>query len=71
MKTRYDDLVYEVLGFRDGTWVWCGYGDSRDKDEITLPQEVYQRLDRGITGKFVVGEQVYWIRLTRKEPESK
>jgi hypothetical protein len=70
MKTRYDDLVYEVLGFHDGTWVWCGYGD-RDEGEVTLPQEVYNRLAQGITGKFVVGEQVYWIRLTHKEPESK
>jgi hypothetical protein len=69
MKTRYDDRVYEVLGFHDGTWVWRGYGDSLGEGKVTLPQEVYDRLAQGITGEFVVGAQVYWIRLTRKELE--
>ena len=71
MKTRNDDLVYELLGFHDGTWVWRGYGDSFDEGKGALPQEVYERLARRIAGEFVVGEQVYWIRQTRKELDSK
>ena len=65
MKTSDSDRIYEVLGFRDGAWVWYG------SDDVTLPQEVYDRLARGIAGKFAVGEQVYWIRITHKELESK
>jgi hypothetical protein len=49
--------------------VW--YEDSHDESEVTLPQEVYDRLAQGITGEFAVGEQVYWIRLTHKQPEPK
>ena len=65
MKTRDGDQIYEVLGFNDGSWIWYG------SDDGTLPQEVYDRLARGIAGKFAVGEQVYWIRITHKELESK
>jgi hypothetical protein len=71
MKTRCGDLIYEVLGFQDGAWVWYDYKDSRDEGEVALPQEVYDRLAREITGMFAVGEQVYWIRPAPKEPESK
>ena len=63
MKTRCGDQVYEVLRFQDCTWVWCDYEDSRDLGEVALPQEVYDRLAREITGMFAVREQVYWIRL--------
>ena len=65
MKTRDGDQIYELLGFHDGSWIWYGSSD------VTLPQEVYDRLAREITGMFAVGEQVYWIRPAPKEPESK
>jgi hypothetical protein len=61
MNARNEDRIYEVLGFHDGMWVWYG------SDDVTLPQEVYDRFAQGITGKFAVGEQVYWIRPTAKE----
>ena len=48
MKTRDGDQIYEVLGFNDGSWIWYG------SDDGTLPQEVYDRLARGIAGKFAV-----------------
>ena len=41
MKTSDGDRIYEVLGFHDGAWVWYG------SDDVTLPQEVYDRLAQG------------------------
>ena len=65
MKTSDSDRIYEVLGFRDAAWVWYG------SDDVTLPQEVYDRLAQGITGKFAVREKVYWIRITHKQLDSR
>jgi hypothetical protein len=65
MKTSDGDRIYEVLGFHDSAWVWYGF------DDLTLPQEVYDRLAQRITGKFAVGEKVYWIRITHKELDSR
>jgi len=63
MKTHYGDLPYEILRLQDGEWVWCGYGDSRDEGNVTLPEEVYDRLAQGRPGKFEVKGQRYWIKL--------
>ena len=53
MKAQSGDQAYEVLGFQDGTWV--SYADRSDECDVTLPQEVYDRLARGLTGKFSIG----------------
>jgi hypothetical protein len=44
-----------------------GYENGSDEREVTLPQEVYDRLAQGITGEFSVGEQLYWKRPTANE----
>ncbi|HYY29278.1 MAG TPA: hypothetical protein VE860_15100 [Chthoniobacterales bacterium] len=68
-KEDFAARVYDVERWVNDHWEWCGLEDARDP--VPLPQEVHDRIAKGITGKYTVAWVTYRIRTAQLNLDKK
>jgi len=57
---------YSISRYENGTWIWCGDGDTDNGTTAELPEEVYDFADSGEEGGLEVDGVKYRVTIVER-----